>query len=188
VSRTGLAAFTVTPALPAGLTLDPSTGAITGTPVEAAAGAYAVTMTDLTGASTAGVAIDVAAAPPAAAVAPAAVATATALTELTVGRRCAASVRRVSVRFRLSAATTVRLQIARRTGGPRAGIRCLRGARFRAAGAFRTITLERQLAAGPHRLRLSRLLAGRRLPPGPYVVRASVPGGQVRTVRFRIRA
>ncbi|HET9900814.1 MAG TPA: hypothetical protein VFR46_07100, partial [Actinomycetes bacterium] len=147
-----------------------------------------VTMTDLTGASTATVAIDVAAPPPAAAVVPAAAATATALTDLTVRRRCATSARRVSLRFRLSTAATVRLQIARRTGGPRAGIRCLRGARFHTAAAFRAITLERQLAAGPHRLRLSRLLAGRQLPPGPYVVRASVPGGQVQIVRFRIRA
>ena len=190
VSRTGPAGFAVSPALPAGLALDPSTGAITGTPQEAAAGLHTVTMTDLTGASTATVAIDVAAPPPAAVVAPAAAAapTTTALTGLTVRRRCATSARRVSVRFRLSAAATVRLEIARRTGGPRAGIRCLRGARFHTAAAFRAITLERQLAAGPQRLRLSRLLAGRRLPAGPYVLRASVPGGQVETVRFRIRA
>ena len=192
VRRTGPASFTVSPPLPAGLSIDPATGAIAGTPRAGAAGVHTVTMTDLTGSSTATVSVDVAAPPPAAAapsepaVAPSA-APAAALSALTVRRRCATSARRVSVRFHLSAATTVRLQIARRTGGPRAGIRCLRGARFVAARGFRTVTVQRSLDAGPQRLRLSRVL-GRRLPPGPYVVRASVPGGPVATVRFRIRS
>jgi hypothetical protein len=193
VRRTGLASFTVSPALPAGLSLDPATGEIAGTPTVGAAGVHTVTMTDLTGSSTATVDVDVTAAPSTAPPATAAPATATsatpaALTDLTVRRRCATSARRVNLRFQLSAATTVRFQIARRTGGPRAGIRCLRGARFVAARGFRTVTTHRSLDAGPQRLRLSRLLAGRRLPPGPYVVRVSVPGEPVATVRFRIRA
>jgi hypothetical protein len=94
----------------------------------------------------------------------------------------------MAVRFDLSAATTVRLQVTRRAGGPRAGVRCLRGARFRAGAAGgRTLTVRRQLAAGRQSLRLSRLL-GRRLSPGPFTLRVSVPGGPVATAPFRIRA
>ena len=39
--------------------------------------------------------------------------------------------------------------------------------------------------AAPHVARISGI--GRRLRPGPYVIRASVPGGPVETVRFRLR-
>ena len=48
--RTGPAGFTVSPALPAGLRLDPATGVVTGTPtVYARRTAYTVTMRDLAG-------------------------------------------------------------------------------------------------------------------------------------------
>jgi hypothetical protein len=187
VRRTGTAAFTVSPPLPAGLALDPATGAISGTPrAQADPARHTVTMTDLTGATTATIDVEVAAAPPAPAAA-AAVAV-PAISALRVTPRCAVSARRMAVRFDLGAATTVRLQVTRRAGGPRAGVRCLRGARFRAGAAGgRTLTVRRQLAAGRQSLRLSRLL-GRRLAPGPYTLRVSVPGGPVVTAPFRIRA
>lgn len=51
VARTGPAAFAVSPALPAGLTLNTSTGVISGTPAEVASGTFTVTMTDLSGAA-----------------------------------------------------------------------------------------------------------------------------------------
>jgi len=61
VARTGPALFSVTPALPAGLALDPATGAISGTPTRAEARtAHTVTMTDLAGAASAAVSVTVA--------------------------------------------------------------------------------------------------------------------------------
>ena len=61
VRRTGTAAFSVSPALPAGLSLDTETGVISGTPTEAATATSTVTMTDLsgTGTTTVSVAVDV---------------------------------------------------------------------------------------------------------------------------------
>lgn len=50
VRRTGTARFAITPALPAGLSLDPASGAISGTPTEGSpARDYSVTLTDLAG-------------------------------------------------------------------------------------------------------------------------------------------
>jgi hypothetical protein len=185
VRRTGTAAFTVSPPLPAGLALDPATGVIAGTPqAQADPARHTVTMTDLTGATMATVDVEVAAAPSATAAA----SVAPEVSALRMTPRCAISARRMAVGFDLSAATTVRLQVTRRAGGPRAGVRCLRRARFRAGAAGgRAITVRRQLAAGRQSLRLSRLL-GRRLPPGPYTLRVSVPGGPVMSAPFRIRA
>ena len=52
--RTGTASFTIDPAPPAGLSIDPATGTIAGTPTAASPdAAYTVTMTDLSGAATA---------------------------------------------------------------------------------------------------------------------------------------
>ena len=45
--------------------------------------------------------------------------------------------------------------------------------------------MRRQLLVRSERLRLSRLL-GRRLRPGPYTLRISVPGGPVLAAPFRI--
>jgi hypothetical protein len=60
VKRTGTAAFTVDPALPAGLALDGATGTISGTPTAAAAdGPYTVTMTDTAGSATSAVNVKV---------------------------------------------------------------------------------------------------------------------------------
>ena len=63
VRRTGPPAFSVQPALPAGLTLDPATGAIAGTPTAPIpATPFTVTMTDLAGSATAVLTLDVKAA------------------------------------------------------------------------------------------------------------------------------
>ena len=72
VSRTGTASFAVSPALPAGLFFDTTTGVMSGTPTEVSAAAnYSVTMTDLSGQASTSVQISV---PAPAAPAPAAVA------------------------------------------------------------------------------------------------------------------
>lgn len=60
LARTGLAALSVSPPLPAGLTLDPSTGVISGLPTAPrAATTHTVTMTDLAGSAQAPVAVTV---------------------------------------------------------------------------------------------------------------------------------
>lgn len=64
VQRTGTAQFTISPALPAGLSFDASTGTITGTPAEsAAARSYTVTMTDLAGSTSRSLQLEVPAPP-----------------------------------------------------------------------------------------------------------------------------
>ncbi len=59
VRRTGTAAFSVSPALPAGLSLDAATGVISGTPNEAATATSTVTMTDLSGTASTTVSVTV---------------------------------------------------------------------------------------------------------------------------------
>ena len=64
VQKTGTATFSITPALPAGLSLDPSTGVISGTPTSQAAGAtYSVTMIDAVSTASTSVQVMVDAAP-----------------------------------------------------------------------------------------------------------------------------
>ena len=63
VRRTGAATFSVSPALPAGLSLDTATGVISGTPTEAATVTSTVTMTDLSGTATTTVSVTVNAVP-----------------------------------------------------------------------------------------------------------------------------
>jgi hypothetical protein len=63
VRRTGAATFSVSPALPAGLSLDTATGVISGTPTEAATVTSTVTMTDLSGTATTTVSVTVTALP-----------------------------------------------------------------------------------------------------------------------------
>ncbi len=61
VTRTGSPAFTVAPALPAGLGLDPASGVISGTPSAAGTSQHTVQMTDLAGTASATFAITIAA-------------------------------------------------------------------------------------------------------------------------------
>ena len=157
IRRTGQAAFTIDPPLPAGLTLDPATGAIGGTPQTPAASQHTVTMTDLTGTTAATIAARVTAAPPDLPASPADPPAARAdarCSALAVTPRCAVSARRIAVRFHLSTATSVRLRIARREGGPRAGIRCLR------ARGSAVAPPPRRQASGPSRRGGSWLRAG----------------------------
>jgi len=65
VRRTGAATFSVSPALPAGLSLDTATGVISGTPTEAATATSTstVTMTDLSGTASTTVSVTVGALP-----------------------------------------------------------------------------------------------------------------------------
>jgi hypothetical protein len=53
IRRTGMPSFSVAPALPDGLTLDPLTGTLSGTPARATDATYTVTMTDLSGSAAA---------------------------------------------------------------------------------------------------------------------------------------
>ncbi|HYI18528.1 MAG TPA: putative Ig domain-containing protein [Solirubrobacteraceae bacterium] len=189
VARTGLATFSIAPALPAGLLLDAATGRISGAPQEAAAGTHTVTMTDLTGQATAAVSVEIAPAPPGPPGPPAGPPAAPpaaepALQRLTVTPRCAAFSRRTSVRFRLTGRATVTVAIRRRGDG-----RCPRRGRTAAAAAQgrRIVRVQRRLGAGARRLRITGLLDGGRLRPGAYVARASVPGGPVKHKRFWVR-
>jgi len=66
VQRTGTATWSISPALPAGLSLDAATGTISGTPTAAASATETLTMTDLAGSASAAFTVTVAAAPAAA--------------------------------------------------------------------------------------------------------------------------
>lgn len=117
VKRTGTASFSVSPALPAGVTIDPATGTIGGTPTAGIpATPFTVTMTDLAGSASAVVTLDVAAAPATPAGTPARLT----LKNLKVrcvkprkGRLC-----RVQLSFTLSEKATVSVAL-RRTAGKR---------------------------------------------------------------------
>ncbi len=63
VARTGTASFTVSPALPGGIVLDPATGVISGTAAEVTSGSVTVTMSDLSGQASTSVAVAITAVP-----------------------------------------------------------------------------------------------------------------------------
>jgi hypothetical protein len=139
-SGAGFARFTVSPALAAGLSIDPGTGVMSGTPTAADSGSHTVAMTDLTGTTTSALTVAIAPATAAPGVPPlptvsapallAADHTAPVLSAVSLSRRrFAVSAARTVVsarvkarrgtqlRFTLSEAATVHVAIARRRPG-----------------------------------------------------------------------
>ena len=166
VRRTGPPAFSVQPALPGGLAIDPATGVISGTPTVAIpATPFTVTMNDLAGSASAAVRLDVRAAPaaPTAAVGPK-------LTNLRVkcvrpetGRLC-----RIRLTFRLSEKATVTVSL-RRAGARKAlGTVTVRGRQGANTALLPAKVKRKALKAGIVRLGI-RAAAGRRR--GTSVVR-----------------
>lgn len=170
VRRTGLAAFTVQPALPAGLTIDPATGVIGGTPAAAlAATPFTVTLTDLAGSATAAVTLSVQGGP--AATTPA---KAKKLTLRNLRLRCvkpkAGRVCRIRLSFVLSEKATVRVAV-RRVGARKAlGTLKVRGR----AGANSVLLAakvgKRALKAGKLKLSISAAAGTRRSAPAVRTV------------------
>ncbi|MFN8109176.1 MAG: FG-GAP-like repeat-containing protein [Thermoleophilia bacterium] len=178
IQRTGAAQFTVSPALPAGVTIDHGTGVISGTPTAAAeARAYTVTMSDLAGTGTASVSLGVSAG----GIVQKGGRT---VTLRSFSTRCV-RVRvsgpcRVQVRFRASAATRLIVELRslrpnRRIGGVRvtvhAGLnRVLLPARFG----------RRAVSPGRYVVRLRRVSAPLAVRPSAVGVRVTLRGGATR--------
>jgi hypothetical protein len=178
VRRTGTAAFSIAPSLPAGLSLDSTNGILSGTPTTArAAKTYTVTMTDLAGSATANLSIEVegpAASPPPPPPPPTPPPSGAAVTldglvltpaHLTTGGEA-------SLHFRLSRAATVTLRFEHVLKGHRAGKRCIAATgkpctRYTPAG-----TLKLNGHAGVNSFRFTGRVGGRRLPAGTYRIRA----------------
>ena len=201
----GSASYTITPALPAGLSLDAANGVITGTPVRAQPVAtYTVTMTDLTGIATAAFALAIAPAP---ALAPRTRVAAPVLTRVrlshvrvhvarqrTARRHRRAAPRRV-VRFTLNERATVRIAFTRRLRGHRVKGACVARTRKRhARRCTRSVAAGRMRFAGKRGAN-TKTLRGRhglrkRLAPGAYVavlVARSADGRRSRTVTVRFK-
>ncbi|MFN8122134.1 MAG: putative Ig domain-containing protein [Thermoleophilia bacterium] len=115
VRRTGAAAFSVTPALPAGLSIDPSNGVISGTPLIATPRrTYTVTMVDLAGADSDEVTLDVQGSGAAGGNANLRRVTATAFRTACVRSARPGAPCRIRVTFRAQSRVTVRVEITRR--------------------------------------------------------------------------
>jgi Putative Ig domain len=117
LKRTGPASFSVAPALPAGLTLDPATGVISGIPTAPVAlAAHTITMTDLAGTVTASIAIEVKDTK----------APVISKLELTRKRFAVTGKRRgTTLSFTLSEAAKVKVAIQRKRSGRRKGGKCV---------------------------------------------------------------
>jgi hypothetical protein len=174
VLRTGPAVFSVSPALPAGLTLDPLTGVLAGTPQAASARRrYEVTMTDLSGSASAPLDLSVAG------------------TAAAVDRVRQLGVRRLRVscvtqRSRKRLPCRIRVQFtAARPGAVGVEVRTRRG---RLVG-----TVRMRVRTGVNRLTLPARINRRAVPAGRYQVRLRgltvrttvVARGQVRVVLRR---
>jgi putative Ig domain-containing protein/FG-GAP repeat protein len=175
VARTGPALFSVSPALPAGLTLDPATGAVSGTPTRAQATTpHTVTMTDLAGSASAALSVTIARDTTRPTVSgfgfsPRAFAVSAKRTATT-----AAVHRGTTIRYALSEPATVVITIARELAGRRSGKRCVRPTRKLAhkRRCTRFVTAgkltRRGQAAGRRTLAFSGRMGRRALKPGRY--------------------
>jgi hypothetical protein len=165
VRRTGPASFSVAPALLAGLTLDAATGVISGKPTASAAlTVHTITMTDLAGAVSAPMAIQIKDTHRP-------VVSKVKLTR----KRFAVSGRKrgTTLSFSLSEAATVRIAIQRRHSGRRKGGRCVAPTRKlrKAKKCTRYVTvgaLSRSGRAGTNRVAFTGRLKGRALARGSY--------------------
>jgi hypothetical protein len=163
--RTGPASFSVAPALPTGLTLNPATGVISGTPIAAAALAvHTITMTDLAGAVSAPMSIQIKDTHRP-------VVSKVKLTR----KRFAVSGRKrgTTLSFSLSEAATVRIAIQRPHSGRRKGGKCATPTKKlrKARKCTRYVTLGTLTRAGrpeTNRFAFAGRLKGRALARGSY--------------------
>jgi hypothetical protein len=165
VRRTGPASFSVSPALPAGLTLDPATGGISGTPVAAAALAvHTITMTDLAGAISAPMAIEIKDTRP------------PVVSTLKLTRKhfaVSGKKRGTTLSFSLSEAATVKIAVQRRRAGRRKGARCVAPTKKlrKAKTCTRYVTLgtlTKSGRAGTNKVTFTGRLRGKALARGTY--------------------
>jgi putative Ig domain-containing protein len=129
VTRTGPTAFSVSPALPAGLVLDPASGVVSGTPTQIEAPTvHAVTLTDFAGTAVAVLRVTVLDVTP-----PTIVGFSFLPKRFALGARrtvATAALRRgTTIRFTLSERAMVRITIARKLPGRRSGKRCVKPTR-----------------------------------------------------------
>jgi hypothetical protein len=187
--RTGTPSFTAT-GLPAGLSIDPAGGVISGTPQSTTSGTATVTMTDLAGSATVSLPLSVAAA----AAAPKARVT---LSSVSVSPRRFAAVRRkgsrapigARVRWKLSAAAPVTVTIERLIPGRRTGKRCVARGRKGApcTRPQRVGALTVNAPAGDGSVKLPGTPRKVRLTPGSYRITVAVKNGPVAApVRFTV--
>ncbi|MEN3285353.1 MAG: hypothetical protein V7607_6493, partial [Solirubrobacteraceae bacterium] len=165
VRRTGPASFSVAPALPPGLTLDPATGVISGKPTASAAlSVHTITMTDLAGAVSAPMAIQIKDTHRP-------VVSKVKLTR----KRFAVSGRKrgTTLSFSLSEAASVRIAIQRPHSGRRKGGKCVAPTKklHKAKKCTRYVTLgalSRSGRTGTNRVVFTGRLKGRALARGAY--------------------
>lgn len=143
--------FTVSPPLPHGLTLDPKTGMIAGTPTAPGTTRHRIGLRDTTGATSAAITIAIAAAPPSDAATPiAATPTPRSAAKGRVSVKCALSGRRVRCHATETVPGTLKTLRVKLT---RSG-RTYASATRRAVGSF-TLTRHRTLTPGRYRLTIT---------------------------------
>jgi hypothetical protein len=191
VRRTGAPSFAAT-GLPGGLSIDPASGVISGTPQSAASGTATVTMTDLAGSAAVTLPLSVVAAAATATPQPRVT-----LKSVSISPRRFAAVRRrgsrapvgARVRWKLSAAAPVTVTIERLIPGRRTGKRCVAGRRRGApcTRARRVAVLSVRAPAGDGSLKLPGTPRRVRLTPGGYRITVAVKNGPVAApVRFTV--
>jgi len=179
IARTGTASFSAA-GLPAGLTIDASTGTISGTPQAAASGNATVTMTDLSGSVTVSVPLAIGAAPTAG---PPKIT----LSSVSLSARRFATVKRkgskrtygARLSWKLNTAATVTVTVERLLAGRRSGRKCVTKRRKgkRCTIVRRSATLTIKAKSGATTVRIPASSRKLRLKPGRYRVRVAVKGG-----------